>query len=74
MRAGSKGIIELAQEKVFDILKTYKSPEVPLAVNDALNKYIKDVSKRSLEDYAKLEGLSNAQDPQKIGDFQINDQ
>ena len=74
LRSGSKSIFELAQEKVFEILRSYKSPEIPISVNNALDEYIKEVSKRSLEDYAKLEGIDQTRDPKNIGGIQINDQ
>ena len=74
LRSGSKSIFELAQDTVFEILKSYKSPDIPLSVNDALDKYIEKVSRRSLDDYAKLEGLNQTQAPKNIGGFQINDQ
>jgi trimethylamine--corrinoid protein Co-methyltransferase len=74
LRSGSNGIFELAREKVKEILHSYVSPNLPSSVNKALDEYIKKVSKRSLEDYAKLEGLSRTRDPKNLGGFRINDQ
>jgi trimethylamine--corrinoid protein Co-methyltransferase len=74
LRSGSNGIFELAREKVKKILHSYVSPNLPSSINEALDEYIKKVSKRSLEDYAKLEGLSNTRDPEDLGGFHINHQ
>jgi trimethylamine--corrinoid protein Co-methyltransferase len=74
LRSGSSSIFELAQKKIKDILSSYESPNLPSSINEALDEYTKEVSRRSLEDYAKLEGLNNTQDPRNIGGFQINDQ
>ena len=74
LKSGSNSIFEIAHEKVKSILNSNVSPNLPSSINDSLDEYIKEVSKRSLEDYAKLEGINNAQDPKNIGGFQINDQ
>ncbi len=74
LRSGSNNIFKVAQEKVKDILSTYESPNLPSSINKALDEYIKQVSKRTLEDYAKLEGLNDTQDPKNIGSLQFNNQ
>jgi trimethylamine---corrinoid protein Co-methyltransferase len=74
LRSGSNNIFKVAQEKVKDILSTYESPNLPSSINKALDEYIKEVSKRTLEDYVKLEGLNDTQDPKDIGGLQFNDQ
>lgn len=74
LRSGSNSMFKLAQKKVKDILSSYESPNLPPSINQALDEYLKKVSKRTLEDYAKLEGLNNNQDPKNIGGLQFNNQ
>jgi trimethylamine:corrinoid methyltransferase-like protein len=74
LRSGASSIFKLAQKKVRDILSSYESPNLPSSINQALDAYLKGVSKRTLEDYAKLEGIGDIQDPKNIGGFQTNNQ
>ena len=74
LRSGSNNMFKLAQKKVKDILSSYESPNLPSSINQALDEYLKQVSKRTLEDYAKLEGMNNTIDPKSIGGSQFNNQ
>ncbi|MHA1671314.1 MAG: trimethylamine methyltransferase family protein [Promethearchaeota archaeon] len=60
IRNGSKDIISIANERVYEILKTQEGPNYSTDVLFELNKYIKLVSSRTLADYRKLEGLNDS--------------
>jgi trimethylamine--corrinoid protein Co-methyltransferase len=58
-RAGAKEIMDRAKEKVEEILETQKGPSLSEEVDQKLNNYYKIVSRRSYDEYRKLEGMED---------------
>jgi trimethylamine--corrinoid protein Co-methyltransferase len=56
-KKGSKDIVQLAKEKVDQILNEFIPKDLSLHIESELQKYIKKVEKRTLDDYMKAEGL-----------------
>jgi trimethylamine--corrinoid protein Co-methyltransferase len=59
-RAGAKDIIARAREKVDKILNTQKGPELSEDVEKKIKEYFNVVSKRTYDDYRRLEGLEDS--------------
>jgi len=56
-KKGSKDIVQLAKEKVDQILNEFIPKDLSLDIELELQKYIKKVEERTLDDYMKAEGL-----------------
>ncbi|MFX1572410.1 MAG: trimethylamine methyltransferase family protein [Promethearchaeota archaeon] len=56
-KKGSKDIIEVAKEKVDQILNQFTPKDMSSDIDHKLQEYIKNVEKRSLDYYMKIEGL-----------------
>ncbi len=65
-KAGSKDIIATAREKVEAILKSQQGPGLLPDIEAELNKYIKIVASRSLDEYRRLEGMDGSDDSIQI--------
>jgi trimethylamine--corrinoid protein Co-methyltransferase len=59
-RNGSKDIIQVAREKVNEILENQKGPGLSEDVELKLAEYTKKVATRTMDDYQKLEGLDKS--------------
>ncbi|MFX1242779.1 MAG: trimethylamine methyltransferase family protein [Promethearchaeota archaeon] len=59
-RAGGKDMIARAKEKIDKILNTQKGPDLSEDVEKKLKKYYEVVSKRTYEEYRRLEGLEDS--------------
>jgi trimethylamine--corrinoid protein Co-methyltransferase len=70
-RAGSKNIIERARNIVNDILKFQKGPGISQKTEIELDKYLKLIASRSLDDYRKLEGIEDSNAPTDISGVRI---
>jgi trimethylamine--corrinoid protein Co-methyltransferase len=62
-KKGGKNIIDRAREKVEEVLKTHKPPEISQDIDKEFKDYIKKVESRSLQDYMKAEDLESASAP-----------
>lgn len=58
-RGGAKEIMDRAKEKVEKILETQKGPKISEEVDQKLNNYYKIVSRRTYDEYRKLEGMED---------------
>jgi len=58
IKKGSKDIMDTAREKVDQMLNNYKPPELPKDIENQMLEYIKDVEKRTFEEYKVAENLS----------------
>ncbi|MBA7479640.1 hypothetical protein ES707_15075 [subsurface metagenome] len=58
-KKGSKDIMESAHEKVEEILRDYKPPELSQDIHSELQEYIKKVEERTIDDYMKAEGMTS---------------
>ena len=56
-KKGAKAIIQRAQEKVNDILETYKVNDIPKELDQQLLQYIGQVEARTFDEYKKAEDL-----------------
>ena len=72
-KKGSKDIIERAGDKVKQILQSFTPPEVDGEIEVKLKDYIKDVEKRSLDQYKNAEGISAGNVSLPGGDVIIED-
>ncbi|GAG77584.1 unnamed protein product, partial [marine sediment metagenome] len=72
-KKGSKDIIERARDKVKQILQSFTPPEVDGEIEAKLKDYIKDVEKRSLDQYKNAEGISAGNVSLPGGDVIIED-
>ncbi|MFX1530755.1 MAG: trimethylamine methyltransferase family protein, partial [Promethearchaeota archaeon] len=59
-KAGAKEIMDKAKEKVEKILESQKGPGISEEVESRLNEYYKNISKRTYDDYRKLEGMEDS--------------
>ncbi|MBD3193950.1 MAG: hypothetical protein GF317_02775 [Candidatus Lokiarchaeota archaeon] len=59
-RDGSKDIMERAREKVDKILKEQQGPGYIDDIEKQLRNYLKEISKRTMEDYRRLEDMENS--------------
>ncbi|TXT58402.1 MAG: hypothetical protein BAJALOKI2v1_380013 [Promethearchaeota archaeon] len=57
LRAGKKQMIDRAREKVEKILSEEREPKISKEIEDKLSRFLKKVSKRSMDDYKKQEGM-----------------
>jgi trimethylamine--corrinoid protein Co-methyltransferase len=71
MRNGSKDLMEIAKERVDEILKTQEGPNYNTGILNELDEYIKLVSHRSIADYRKMEGLDGSNISINIGGHKI---
>jgi len=60
-KKGSKDLINLAAEKVNEILGNFTEYELPRNIEDELKEYMQSVDKRTYDDYVKLEGISSTE-------------
>lgn len=58
-KKGAKDIIELAREKVDQILKNYQPPELDSTIEKQLKEFIQKIEARSFEYYKKAEGITS---------------
>ncbi|NVM04841.1 MAG: trimethylamine methyltransferase family protein [Candidatus Helarchaeota archaeon] len=70
-KEGSRDLIEIAKEKIDEIIKSYIPPELPSDVDQKLQEYLKKVEKRTIEEYKKAEGITTAAAPVAEIDFEI---
>jgi trimethylamine--corrinoid protein Co-methyltransferase len=60
-KKGSKDLINIAAEKVNEILNNITEYKLPKDVEDELKEYMQSVEKRTYDDYVKLEGISSTE-------------
>ncbi|MHA1803638.1 MAG: trimethylamine methyltransferase family protein [Promethearchaeota archaeon] len=58
-KKGSKDLIQVAREKVEQILQTHEPPELDPTIEAKLKEYIKEVEARTFEYYKKVEGITS---------------
>ena len=60
-KRGSKDLINLAAERVNDLLDNFTEYKLPKDIENELKEYMQSVDKRTYNDYAKLEGISSTE-------------
>jgi trimethylamine:corrinoid methyltransferase-like protein len=58
-KKGSKDLLEVATEKVQEILRNFKEYKLAPDIESELKKYMEMIDKRTINDYVKVEGISS---------------
>lgn len=69
---GSKDIIQVAKEKVDEILEKQKGPGLTHEIEKKIAEYTKKVAARSMEDYRKLEGMDESSGTDSVPGIKID--
>ena len=60
-----------AKEKAEEILRVQNGPGLPSEVETKLREYYKIIASRSLNEYRKLEGMEESDEPVDIAGFKV---
>jgi trimethylamine--corrinoid protein Co-methyltransferase len=71
LKNGAKDIMVTAKEKAEEILRVQNGPGLPSEVETKLREYYKIIASRSLNEYRKLEGMEESDEPVDIAGFKV---